>query len=274
MSYDRDAILDRIDLSTLRMTCSAHHGRASSATCLPLPSTGRKPVVPHRSASSPAEAAFSSPPATRGAGGCHRPCHHHTRHEHPRRHRVLAQRAGIARCTVRPSTTTPTTTTGDPSSTVRAGDEVLAYAAACEQHLWSGTVVAGTPGRAGFGDPLCARRAGGPGPAAVLRPVFATGARRRVPGVTQRRARAPARPLPDVERAGRKYDNPAEHLTPNPRHARAPPPARGHTRRAKDSLTHSPSLGLDTLPPPCSAPRSRTKPSRAASSNSPIAERS
>jgi DNA primase len=231
VSYDRDAILDRIDLTVLADDLlGPHHGRGPSATW-PCPDphhgpqTGRTPPV----------SIFTGRSGIQlwhchgcGAGGTAIDLVI-TTHDVRVRDAIewLAQRAGIGQSP--PSELTRPRPRPQPS--VRelpplrtASNEVLAYVTACEQHLWSdhgGRWHAWLAAR-GFTDPvLRANRVGAdPGPThlpraselprrghAVVFPVLTAD---REPVYLQ------ARYL-DTDRAGRKYDNPAESLAPNPR---------------------------------------------------------
>ena len=231
MSYDRDAILDRIDLPALADdVLGPHHGRGPSATW-PCPDprhgpqTGRTPPVSIFTGRSGIQLWHCH---ACGAGGTAIDVVI-TTHDMSIRDAIewLAQRAGIARAAPsdlprRPRPPQPEIRELPPLRA--ASDEVLAYVAACEQHLWSeqgGRWRAWLRAR-GFGDPvLRANRVGAdPGSAVLAR---APGLPRRghavvFPVLTGDREPAylQARYL-DVERARRKYDNPAEHLTPNPR---------------------------------------------------------
>jgi hypothetical protein len=231
VSYDRDAILDRVDLAVLADDLlGPHHGRGPSATW-PCPDphhgpqTGRTPPV----------SIFTGRSGIQlwhchgcGAGGTAIDLVI-TTHDVRVRDAIewLAHRAGITqsppselpRQRPRPAPQVP-----DLPPLRVASDEVRAYVAACEQHLWSehgGRWHAWLAAR-GFTDPvLRANRVGAdPGPAHLPRPwglprrghavVFTVLTHEREPAYLQ------ARYL-DVERAGRKYDNPADRSAPNPR---------------------------------------------------------
>lgn len=230
MSYDRDAILDRIDLAALAdELLGPHRGRGPSATWTcpdPRhgPQTGRTPPVSvftsragiplwHCHACGAGGTAIDLVIASQGM-------------------RVrdalewLAQRAGVAQTPPRelPRREPPPPALRELPALRAAGEELSAYVAACERHLWSGH---GGRWRAwlaarGFSDTvLRANRVGAdPGPLHVPR---APGLPRRghavvLPVLTVKRQPAylQARYL-DVERAGRKYDNPVDALAPNPR---------------------------------------------------------
>jgi DNA primase len=230
VSYDRDAILDRIDLTVLADdVLGPHHGRGPSATwpCPDSrhgPQTGRTPPV----------SVFTGRSGIQlwhchgcGAGGTAIDLVL-TTHDMRIRDAIewLAQRAGITQS--EPSDLPPRPR---PQAAPRslpplrtAPDDVRAYVTACEEHLWSehgGRWHAWLQAR-GFTDAvLRANRIGAdPGPNVLAR---ASGLPRRghavvFPVLTPEREPAylQARYL-DVERAGRKYDNPADRLAPNPR---------------------------------------------------------
>jgi DNA primase len=230
VSYDRDAILDRIDLTVLADDLlGPHHGRGPSATW-PCPDphhgpqTGRTPPV----------SIFTGRSGIQlwhchgcGAGGTAIDLVI-TTHDVRVRDAIewLAPRAGIGQSPSELPRPRPRPAPHVPNLPPlrAASDEVRAYVGACEQHLWSehgGRWLAWLAAR-GFTDPvLRANRVGAdPGPSGVPR---ASGLPRRghavvFPVLTDDREPAylQARYL-DVERAGRKYDNPAESLAPNPR---------------------------------------------------------
>ena len=210
MSYDRDAILDRIDLPALADdVLGPHHGRGPSATW-PCPDprhgpqTGRTPPVSIFTGRSGIQLWHCH---ACGAGGTAIDLVI-TTHDMRVRDAIewLAQRAGIdPHDTVRPSTTT--TAAQPPCATflrcAPATTEVHAYVAACEQHLWSehgGRWHAWLRAR-GFSDAvLRANRVGAdPGPAVVPR---ASGLPRRGHAVVfpvltaDREPDLPAGPLP------------------------------------------------------------------------------
>jgi DNA primase len=230
VSYDRDAILDGIDLSVLAdEILGSHHGRGPSATW-PCPDprhgpqTGRTPPV----------SVFTGRSGIQlwhchgcGAGGTAIDLLI-TTHDLRIRDAIewLAHRSGISQSA--PSDPPPRPRPQPALRTLPplrpAPEEVRAYVAACEEHLWSdhgGRWHAWLQAR-GFTEPvLRANRVGAdPGPAVVAR---ASGLPRRghavvFPVLTEERVPAylQARYL-DVGRAGRKYDNPADQLSPNPR---------------------------------------------------------
>ena len=244
MSYDRDAILDRIDLPALADDMlGPHHGRGPSATwpCPDArhgPQTGRTPPV----------SVFTGRSGIQlwhchgcGAGGTAIDLVI-TTHDMRIRDAIewLAHRAGITQAA---PPDLPQRARRQPVPRVlpplRAGPgEVRAYVAACEEYLWSehgGRWHAWLQAR-GFTDPVVrANRIGAdPGPTVMPR---ASGLPRRgravvFPVLTAEREPAylQARYL-DVKRAGRKYDNPADRLTPNPRVALVRTPRASATAR-------------------------------------------
>jgi hypothetical protein len=231
MSYDRDAILDRIDLRALADDLlGPHRGRGASATW-PCPDGRHGSQTGH----TPPVSIFTGRNGIQlwhchacGAGGTAIDLVI-TTHDLRVRDAIewLAERSGITssppselpRARLRPQLSPR-----DVPPLSAAPAEVSAYVAACEHYLWSdrgGRWHAWLQGR-GFTDPvLHANRVGAdPGPAVVPR---SSGLPRRghavvFPVLTEDREAAylQARYL-DVERAGRKYDNPAERLAPNPR---------------------------------------------------------
>jgi DNA primase len=231
MTYDRDAILDRIDLPALADDLlGPHHGRGTSATW-PCPDprhgpqTGRTPPVSVFTGRSGIQLWHCH---ACGAGGTAIDLVI-TTHDIRIRDAIewLAQRAGITQATPSGRPPRPRQQPVPPRELPplrAASDEVLAYVAACKQHLWSehgGRWRAWLQAR-GFSDPvLRANRVGAdPGPAVVPR---ASGLPRRGHAVVfpvladdREPAYLQARYL-DVERAGRKYDNPADRLSSNPR---------------------------------------------------------
>jgi DNA primase len=231
VSYDRDAILDRVDLTVLADDLlGPHHGRGPSATW-PCPDprhgpqTGRTPPV----------SIFTGRSGIQlwhchgcGAGGTAIDLVI-TTHDVRVRDAIewLAQRAGITHTAPselpRPRPR-PAPAVRDLPPLRPATDEVREYVAACEEHLWSehgGRWHAWLAAR-GFTDAvLRANRVGAdPGPTHLPR---TSGLPRRgravvFPVLTDQREPAylQARYL-DTDRAGRKYDNPADSLAPNPR---------------------------------------------------------
>jgi DNA primase len=255
VTYDRDAILDRIDLPALADDLlGPHHGRGPSATW-PCPDprhgpqTGRTPPV----------SVFTGRSGIQlwhchgcGAGGTAIDLVI-TTHDMRIRDAIewLARKAGITQSA--PSDLPPRTRPQPAARTLpalrAAPDDVRAYVAACEEHLWSehgGRWHAWLQAR-GFSAPVLRANRIGADPGSTILP-RASGLPRRgraivFPVLTAAREPAylQARYL-DVERAGRKYDNPAERLTPNPRVALV------HTPRASAAARERALIVCEGLP--------------------------
>jgi DNA primase len=230
VSVDRDALLDRTDLAALAdELLGLHRGRGPSANW-PCPDpqhgpqTGRTPPV----------SIFTSRAGIArwhchgcGAGGTAIDLVMTTQHIGVRDAIAwLAHRTGLRYEAPRVVPARPGPQPAPPElPPLRArSDEVRAYVTACEHHLWTDH---GDRWRAwlaarGFSEAvLRANRVGAdPGPRFLDRPAGLPrrGAAVVFPVLTPDREPAylQARYL-DVEAAGRKYDNPAEALAPNPR---------------------------------------------------------